>query len=805
MNFLCGNARPRTVVIMLFNFVILLTAQLASAQSFDSLPPPSSLNTKKSITVAVVDDVASPEASFVKDSHLQELEALVGNEFKLTFVDYIFDWQADDYSRQMNRIYRSPQVDMVLVMGVAANQIVVKRKSFPKPTFLPFVVEREFINAPFKKIGNNSGVSNKKNLSYLTYSTQFFDSLAALREVVNFSNITIIGDEVLFKALPQTLLTSATQNGDLSINVVEHDGSDDDDLLPKIPATTDAVMFGYMPRMSNAKIHLLIEALTMKGIPTFSYLEEGLVEHGLLATPLNETVYLFTARRNALNMQAVMLGEPASQQPVLVETKAKLTINENTANRLGIAIDFQVLVDADVINFGVGQEKDQLGLIQITELALKDNLNLKNSEFDLNLQQNEQTIAKSALLPQFSLNGSQLRRRSNSSAVTSGFFSDESTDVNVQLGQTVYSDRQWANVSIQKLLSKASGEQYRQAQLDTIREASLAMADVLQAQSVAAIQQESLAFSEKNLNLAEDRVSIGASSSADQYRWETQVANAKSSVFDSFSNILIAKQNLNRILNRDVTSALEISPLDMDASMVYTAKETFDLMDNTATFEKVYRFGLNKTYGTSPEISRLEYLIQAKQRELTTIKRQRWMPDLSLNGQLSENLDSQAGQATGSDGRDWQLTLNATIPFYQGGQIRAKRKRANLELAQIENQLAIVKQRLAQNLRASMNNVVTALFNLEFTRDASSAATRSLSLVTDAYNKGAVPVVDLLDAQNASISANLAQVQAFIAYFRSNIEMQRTIGIFEFLMSEEQKQDIKRQIKSAIDANKSGK
>jgi outer membrane protein TolC len=144
--------------------------------------------------------------------------------------------------------------------------------------------------------------------------------------------------------------------------------------------------------------------------------------------------------------------------------------------------------------------------------------------------------------------------------------------------------------------------------------------------------------------------------------------------------------------------------------------------------------------------------------------------------------------------------LNARIPFYQGGQIRAKKIRAELELGQLENQLASVKQRLSQDLRASMNNLVTSLFNLEFTRDASSAASRSLSLVTDSYSKGALQVVDLLDAQRASISADLAQVQAFIAYFRSNIEMQRTIGVFEFLMSEAQKQNIKQQIEMTINA-----
>lgn len=771
----------------------------AHARPFASFSPPMSL-TQKPVNIAIINDVSSTEADFVKDGLISELTTLVASEFTLTFVDYTFDWDAPDYSSQIDDIYQNSSIDLVLVAGAAANQIMVQRKSFTKPTFLPFVVEREFIKAPFKKTpSTDNGISNKKNLSYLTYRTQFFDSISVLRQVVNFNNIVILGDEILFKALPIDSLINAANDDTLSISVVEHNGIDDK-VLSKIPPSTDAVMFGYVPRMSKQKTQQYIEELTQKGIPTFSYLEEGLVDLGLLATPLNDSVYLLTARRNALNMQAVMLGEPASQQPVLVDAKAKLTINENTASRLGIAIDFDVLVNADVINFGVGQRQDQLGLVEITQLALQNNRDLKNVGFDLSLQQNQQNFAKTALRPQLSVDGSKLRRRTDSSAVASGFFPSDSTDVSVRLGQTLYSDRQWANVSIQKTLSKAAMEQYRQAQLDTVREASLAMADVLQAQSVALIEQESLAFSEKNLNLAQDRVSIGSSSLADQYRWETQVAKAKSSVFESYSKILKTKQNLNRILNRNVSDALDIYPIDMDESMIYTAKEIFSLIDNTATFEKVYLFGLNKTYLNAPEISRLEYAIEAKQRELKTIKRQRWMPDLSLNGQLSENLDTQSNLVTNSDGRDWQLTLNAQIPFYQGGQIRSERKRAELELAQLNNQLEAIKQRLSQRLRSSMNNVVTSLFNLEFTREAADAASRSLSLVTDSYNKGVLPVVDLLDAQNATLNANLAKLQAFIAYFRSNIEMQRTIGVFEFMMSDNEKQQIKQQIKLTINA-----
>jgi len=751
---------------------------------------------KPRVTVALLEDAKPVDEEGVRRRHIKELKALADVDFDLRFIDFKIDWSSDNYSQQLDEIYRNPKVDMLLVLGVAANQIVVKRPRFPKPTFLPFIVERELAQAPFKATQGNNGVSNKKNLSYLSYSSEFVETIEQLRDVVRFNNIAIIGDEVLFRVLPPELLQRIETNDELRLQLVPHDG-EDHEVLQRIPSDVDAVMIGYIPRYPRDRLPSLIAELTDRGLPTFSYLEENLIQYGLLATPLNDSLYQFAARRNALNMQAVMLGEPASQQPILVETKEKLTINGSTVQKLGIAIDFKVLI-TEVINFGVGDVEDRLDLLKITELALSENLVLRDARYSLDLQNNERAVARGGLLPQLSANASFLTRKDDSSLVQSGFASDESTDANVQLSQTIFSDAQFGNYKIQSLLAEASSHGYRQAQLDTIREASLAMADVLQSQSVAAIQQENLDFSEKNLELAVDRVAIGASSSADQYRWETQVSNGKSAVFESFSNVLIAKQNLNRILNREIAAELEIVPLDLNNAMIYSTDEIFKLMDNTDTFERMYNFGLQKSFESTPEIARLESIIAAKKRELTILKRRNWLPEVSLTGQVSDNLDNGSSLTTNTDGRDWQLMLNARIPFYQGGQTRSLRKRAELELAQLENQLASLKQTISQSLRASMNNVITSLFNLDFSSNAALAASKSLSLVTDAYSKGVVPVVDLLDAQNASISANLAEIQASIGFFRASIEMQRAIGIFEFLMTDEQKQIIREQINNDV-------
>ncbi|MEM7361264.1 MAG: TolC family protein [Pseudomonadota bacterium] len=738
---------------------------------------------KRDFTVAVLSDLGASQSTALEAHYVEELHTLTRGEFDVTVLEYEVDWRANNFNQQVDKIYRDPKVDMLLVLGFAANQITIRRDNFPKPTFLPFVVESELIGAPLK-----DGASGKRNLSYLTFSTQFVDSLVILSDVVKYSTLAIIADDLVISSLPDQMQDELLQESDgLTARLVAHDGQDHN-ILDRIGGDVDAVMIGHLPRMPDAELQQLIDGLIERKLPGFTYLGDELVNRGLLASPVNRALLIYAARRNALNMQAVMLGEPASQLPVLVDIRPKLTINLNTADAIGLAVNFKTLVDADVIGFGGGVNAEKYNLVSLTAAVLEENLEIKNESYNLAIQQNEQNLAKGRLRPQLVADVSQLRRRDDSSAVQSGFLPEETTDASISLSQTLFSDSEFANYKIQSLLYRASSEKYRQTQLDIIQQAALAMADVLQAQSEAQIQRENVTFTERNLELAIDRVKLGAASSADQYRWETQAANARSAVFSAYSRLLSAQHNLAAILNRPIERPIEVEPLALNDVMLYSSDELFELLDNADSFENIYDFGLQEAFSRSPEIKQLEALNDAKRREVKSLARRPWIPEISLSGQVTENIDQTSAQPNGGGEQDWNVMLNARIPFYSGGQIRSQRERAELELAQLDNQLELTKLQISTQLRTNMNALLTALFNLEFTKTAAAAAARSLSLVTDAYAKGAVPIVDLLDAQNSSVNADLAEVQASISFFRSNVQMQRVIGEFEFLMSERQRE-----------------
>ena len=741
---------------------------------------------KPLITIAVLKHLDEYFTEPLDALYVEELRALLGSDFKLEVVEYRAGWSAEEVNAVIDEIYADGDVDALLVLGFAANQRAIQRNSFDIPTFLPFVIESEIIGAPLK-----DGVSGKKNLNYLTYSTQFLDSIDILRDVVDFTSIAILADETVIDSLPDQLREQylQTYNG-VFIDIVPHDGSDEP-LIKLVPESAEAAIIGLLPRMSTERMQELINDLKERKMPTFSYLGKGLVERGVLATAMNDSVYQLAARRNALNIQAVLLGENANAQPVMVESKPKIQINQKTAEEIGVSINFKTLINAEVVGFGEGLDARRYTLDSVVAEVLQNSLQIKGQRIAQQIQYEQRSVARSALLPQLVLDANRIERRDDSALVQSGFAAASSTDVALSLSQTIYSESRFANAKIQSLLASASYDEYRQVQLDVIREAVLAMADVLQARAEAAINQENLAFSERNLELAIDRVGLGATSSADQYRWEAQVANTRSAVFRAYSSVLIAQQNLNRVLDRDIHKPIDVADVDMDQLLLFSVDEIFQLMDNADTFEHLYQIGQLDAFENSPELAKLDYLIEAKGREFTALKRQRWIPEIGLSGQITDNIDSANAQV--QEGRDWQVMLNARIPFFQGGGLSSKQKTARLELAQLENQRAQIKRQLSQALRRSMNNLLTSLFNLQFTKTAATSASKSLSLVTDSYNQGVLSIVDLLDSQNASVSANLGAVQANIAFLRATVEMQRTMGDYEFLLAPEERDNLRKE------------
>jgi len=149
----------------------------------------------------------------------------------------------------------------------------------------------------------------------------------------------------------------------------------------------------------------------------------------------------------------------------------------------------------------------------------------------------------------------------------------------------------------------------------------------------------------------------------------------------------------------------------------------------------------------------------------------------------------------------WNIGLRATLPLFTGFSRTAKFQQSTLNLQRIQyekNNLDLV---LEQRIRSSMENVGASYANIQLSRDAASSAVKNFDLVQDAYSAGLVSVIQLIDAQNASINAQRLAANAGYEFVIDLLSVNRAVGDFKILMNEEDRDAYFERLEDYMNSN----
>jgi len=85
--------------------------------------------------------------------------------------------------------------------------------------------------------------------------------------------------------------------------------------------------------------------------------------------------------------------------------------------------------------------------------------------------------------------------------------------------------------------------------------------------------------------------------------------------------------------------------------------------------------------------------------------------------------------------------------------------------------------------------LVNQIANIELSKVFEETAKEALELTQVSYANGAVNIVQLLDAQNNYLQAQLASTNATYNYLLSSMQLERYIGSFFLLQTESERQE----------------
>ena len=730
---------------------------------------------------------------FIRQGIIQkEILSLTQGEFHVQFPKKFQihgGWSAKKVDQALTALLRQPSVDMILALGILSTNAALQRKEFSKPVVAPFVIDAQLQEASLTK-----GKSQIPNLTYLTSFKSFERDLQAFLEIVPFKHLALIEDAVIPVAIPQVLkkIQRAAQANDIVINPIRVTDSIEP-LWKQLPPETDAVFVVPLFRLPEREFDSMVKGLIERGLPSFSLTGRSEVERGLFASLSPETDHIRMARRIALNVHRILLGERAEDLPVTISEGEELTINMATARAINVWPSFRIMTEATLLNEESKGMTRKLSLYSVVREAAHVNLDLAVADRQVAAGIGAVQNARSALLPQISIGSSANlidRDRANG-----GFGNNPEKAAFAQgsFKQSLYSDKAWTDYTVEQRNQDSRKADRRQVELDVIQETALAYLNVLRTKTIESIRKENLKLTRSNLDLARVREQVGAAGRDEVFRWESEIANGRIDVLNAQAQRQQATISLNRTLYRPLEEPFETTEAGLeDPTLFHDVERIFVYVNNPRNFQIFRNFQVREGLRLAPELLGLQARISAQQRVLLNTQREFWAPNLTLESDVNQRMaQAGAGQSTptgalSQDRTTWNLQLGLSFPLFSGGAKDASQSQALETLRQLQLEREATVGRIEERIRSTIFDAGASSATIRLSREASHAAQQNLLLVRDQYSRGAVEIIKLLDSQNSALTANLNAANAVYEFLIDIINIHRSVGSFPFFDSSEE-------------------
>jgi outer membrane protein TolC len=262
-----------------------------------------------------------------------------------------------------------------------------------------------------------------------------------------------------------------------------------------------------------------------------------------------------------------------------------------------------------------------------------------------------------------------------------------------------------------------------------------------------------------------------------------------------------AWETLSRILHLPMGERIALREASFDEPFVITRSEFERMVRSQADYARFSDLYIQRALGQAPELLQLDALVAAKRRELLSQRRALWMPDFSIGGRYTSNLGQTglgAGLQAGQDLNDWSVGVQATLPLFSGGLKKANVSRASFELRQLESLRSATAERIEEIVRNQLHAAQAAYQQIDLSASAAEASRKNLELVSDAYARGTVSVIELLDAQDSSLAAAGAAAESLYRFLITVSTLQRAVGSFDYLQSEQEKKAMAAELRMQL-------
>jgi outer membrane protein TolC len=736
----------------------------------------------------------------------EELWQLLSADYSIQFPEDLTqqgDFSVTGVSQALDSVLHGSRADIVIALGVLASREACLRKHLPRPVIAVMILDHEHQQVPFV-----NGTSGRHNLTYIEMPDTFREDLQTFMQITPFRKLVMLGGPSLFAAIPNAASDWSTRVDYLTSGIsILATVESVEQTLASIPPDADAVYLLPIPEMPMQDHARLLKGLALKRLPVFSLLGHAMVRKGALAG-LNKADWAKrVARRTALNTHKILAGREAGDLPVAISRQAHLMVNMQTARLIGIYPGFNVLTDATLIHVEPDEQTRELTLMGVMDEAVLVNLDLAASGRTNAAGEEIVNRARSQLYPQLNAQASGVlidKDRAQSAAAPA----QQTVTGSVSLSQVLWSDQQRAILSIEKLRQLRRTLEWEKTRLDVALNAANAYLNVLLAKTQQNILLANLRLSRSNLERAKMRQALGASSPADVYRLESQIAQERADVMQADTQRKVAEMELNRQLAYSLEQPFQLADVRLDDQVSLLLNPHIrPYAANAMALNQLKQFLVVKGLRASPELMQLDADIAAERRRRLSAKRAFYAPDITLNGQASHLFEERGTGADvetagAPDDTDWSLSLDIRLPLWQGGGRSADIRNSRQTMKSLRLQRRAKARRLEQQIRNAVHQAVASYTSIELLKEATRSSKKNFDLVAEAYARGTVTLIDLLDAQTTYRGAEQNAANANYQFLLDLMALERSLGGFTFFAGKAEREAWIDDLKAHFSQNK---
>lgn len=744
----------------------------------------------KTYQVGFLLDRNSTEISGLLVELSNEISAVVGEDAVLEFPDtskLVNNFDSVKALTNYNILLQN-NTDIIIVFGIVNNAVISNIGIYQKPTIVFGALSEELLS-------DEIAVSNITNYTSILTSQSYTDDIKLLKKLSNPKKVGVIVEKALTDNLP--IAETFSKIGDelnLEMSLITFQS------LAEITSNLnniDAVYLAGGFYLSDLEIKQLAEVLIKKKLPSFTANPVKDVKNGILATNHDQSGLNQFFRRIALTVESVVNGDGLSGLSTKLESKSTLTVNYNTADKIGLPLKYSLIATTSF----VGNPKEITAdktytLVSVMQESIVKNLELQTIQRDISLTKKEVQLAKSDYLPNVIAGASGAYVDPELATVSNGQKPEIITSGNVTLQQTLFSEATNANISIQKSLRDAQQENYNSEVLNTVFNTATAYFTALILKANLSIQSQNLELTKYNLKIATENYEAGQAGKSDVLRFKSEKAQNTQQMVEAINQLDQAYYALNQLLNNPIDTEIDVEETELEKGVFnnYNYEQLGQFLDDPKLRQPFVKFMVKEAIANAPELKSLDYNLKATERSERLFGAGRFLPTLALQGQYNYEFSRSGAGSSFPMGfpvipeNYYTIGLNLSFPLFNQNKQNINKQIASLKKEQLEISRDNVELSIEKNINDAVLDLINQISNIQLSRVFEDTAKEALDLTQASYANGAVNIVQLLDAQNNYLQAQQASANATYNYLQSSMQLERSLGLFFLLQDESERE-----------------